>query len=404
MDSSPGRVLVVDDNEDNRDMLSRRLERSGHAVITAVDGQDALRRVEEHSFDVILLDVMMPGIDGFEVLRRLRERFDATRLPVIMATAKDQREDIVQALKLGANDYVTKPLDYPVVLARVNTQLSLKRAVDRVILLEADLRQRNQALAEVNERMRRDLQAAAAVQRALLPSAMPQTPAAEFAWAFVPCDELAGDIFNVFMLDDHHVGMYLLDVSGHGVRSSLLSVTLSRVLTPLPGQASLVQRSAGDRLEPTPPGLVASELNRRFQMDFETEQYFTLAYVVVNLQSRELRYVSAGHPGPVFCPTRGDATDLTHGAMPIGWMPELAYEEKVLRFEPGDRLYLYSDGIKEALRSDRSQFGVERIVQSVSATRRASLQESIDGLVVAAREFADGAFDDDVSAVAVELR
>jgi len=121
-------LLVVDDNEMNRDMLSRRLERKGYKVLLAEDGQQALDMVAAQPFDLILLDIMMPGIDGLEVLRRLREKYTPADLPVIMVTAKDSSEDVVAALKFGANDYVTKPIDFPVVMARTHTQLLLKRA------------------------------------------------------------------------------------------------------------------------------------------------------------------------------------------------------------------------------------------------------------------------------------
>jgi class 3 adenylate cyclase len=126
------RILVVDDNEMNRDMLSRRLRRRGFAAEMAEDGQQALDMIASGGFDLILLDVMMPGIDGMEVLRRLRERFQPGELPIIMQTAKDQSEDVVGAFKLGANDYVTKPIDFPVVLARVRTHLQLKDAQDEL--------------------------------------------------------------------------------------------------------------------------------------------------------------------------------------------------------------------------------------------------------------------------------
>ena len=130
MDTRDCPILVVDDNEMNRDMLSRRLIRRGYSVHTAEGGRNALGLVSERSYALILLDIMMPDIDGIEVLKKVRQHFSASDLPIIMATAKDESSDIVEALKLGANDYVTKPLDFPVVLARVETQLSLKRATD----------------------------------------------------------------------------------------------------------------------------------------------------------------------------------------------------------------------------------------------------------------------------------
>ncbi len=143
MDTAQGSLLVVDDNPMNRDMLARRLARRGYTVAVAADGQEALTMIEAQQFDLVLLDIMMPGISGLDVLKSLRQRYSVTDLPVIMATAKDQSEDIVAALQLGANDYVTKPLDFPVVLARTQTQLSLKRAMQEIQRLATQLELHN---------------------------------------------------------------------------------------------------------------------------------------------------------------------------------------------------------------------------------------------------------------------
>jgi class 3 adenylate cyclase/CheY-like chemotaxis protein len=137
-------VLVVDDNEMNRDMLSRRLEGRGYAVAIAENGQRALDLIAEQPFDTVILDVMMPGINGLEVLRRVRQTKSMSDLPIIMATARDASEDVVAALRLGANDYVTKPLDFQVVLARLSTQLALKRQKDEIRRLADNLEKRNQ--------------------------------------------------------------------------------------------------------------------------------------------------------------------------------------------------------------------------------------------------------------------
>ena len=144
----PAHLLVVDDNEVNREMLSRRLRMHGFTIAVAESGPVALRLLEETPFDLVLLDVVMPGMSGLEVLRDLRSRHDAADLPVIMATARDDSNDVVTALGLGANDYVTKPLDFPVVLARVATQLSLARAKTRISTLAWDLEVRNRFIFE----------------------------------------------------------------------------------------------------------------------------------------------------------------------------------------------------------------------------------------------------------------
>jgi len=137
------KLLVVDDNELNRDMLSRRLKSRGYAVMTADDGPQCLDLVKGQRFDLILLDIMMPGMSGIDVLKVIRNRYSVAELPIIMATAKDQGTDVVEALTLGANDYVTKPLDFPVVLARVENQLSLKRAMEEIKRLANELEKRN---------------------------------------------------------------------------------------------------------------------------------------------------------------------------------------------------------------------------------------------------------------------
>lgn len=143
MDNESPHILVVDDNALNRDMLSRRLAKRGYRTSLASTGAQALELIETTSFDLVLLDVMMPGIGGLEVLESVRKTLAANELPIIMVTAKDQSEDIVAALHLGANDYVTKPLDFPVVLARCRTQLSLRKATLQVAKLNEDLEARN---------------------------------------------------------------------------------------------------------------------------------------------------------------------------------------------------------------------------------------------------------------------
>jgi len=148
MDMAQGSLLVVDDNPMNRDMLARRLTRRGYTVAGAADGYQALAMIEAQQFDLVLLDIMMPGLSGLDVLKTLRQRYAVADLPVIMTTAKDQSEDIVAALQLGANDYVTKPLDFPVVLARIQTQLSLKRAMQEIQRLAAQLELRNRFIRE----------------------------------------------------------------------------------------------------------------------------------------------------------------------------------------------------------------------------------------------------------------
>ncbi len=408
--AAPPSILVVDDNESNRDALCRRLERRGYALTSAADGPAALRLLSERPFDLVLLDVMMPGMSGLEVLEHLRRDRSPSDLPVIMATAKDQSEDIVHALGLGANDYVTKPLDFQVVLARVRTQVSLKQSVEQIRGLEKRLSERNQELEAANaelvrtaERTRKELETAAKIQEALLPTTLPETPGLKFAWAFRPCQELAGDSLNVCHFDDGRVGAYVLDVSGHGVAASLLAVAATRLLSSHGPDSVLVTTSAGETVRrAAPPATVAARLDERFGWDNAIGQFITIFYAVIDPAARELTYVSAGHPGAIrIGRPPATASVLEESGMPIGLGD--AYEQQVVQLHAGDRVYLYTDGVLEAMNPADELFGLDRLIAALERNFGATLQDSISALLGEIQDWCAGLpARDDVSVLAFE--
>jgi len=396
MDPGPGQLLVVDDNEMNRDLLSRRLSKKGYRVQVAEGGVRALEMIEDETFDVVLLDIMMPGMDGMDVLERIRGDHGPDELPVIMATAKTESEDIVAALKLGANDYVTKPFDFPVVLARVQTQLAVKKGRD--------------ALAKAHQRMKKDLEAAARIQQTLLPAQNVDIPGVRCAWRYVPCDELAGDTLNVIPLGQGITGLYVLDVSGHGVPSSLLSVILSRLMSGAPDSSSVLRtrRDGSSETTITTPAEVAGELSQRFPYNKETFQYFTMVYAILDTQRHQFTYVSAGHTPVVHIRRGSDPVLHTSTGPPIALVPaELApseYEESMVKLEPGDRLYLLSDGIPEAHVPDGEEYGEERISNTLQGCFDMDLDASITRLLDDVWDWVGGTGPgDDVSVLAIEI-
>jgi phosphoserine phosphatase RsbU/P len=376
-------ILVVDDDESNRDSLRRRLERRGYLLTVASGGPEAIERVAEGRFDLIILDVMMPGMSGLEVLDRLRQANDSTTLPIIMATAQNESADIVYALEHGANDYVTKPLDFAVVQARVHTQLQLKRSVDQIRLLERDLILRNAELERANALLKKsaartvfELEAASRVQQAFLPAVDIRMPGVQFSWVFEPCTELAGDALNVIRLDENHSAFYVVDVSGHGVAASLLAVAAVRMLSLTGSDDSMLLTKIPDgAVFPARPADIASRLSAAFSSHFESGQFLTLFYAVLNLRTRELTYVSAGHPSAILIDAAGRATELAGSGAVIG-LGE-AYDQQVVRLNDGERLYVYSDGVIECLNEQNAFFGIERFVLSIAMGRHVQLNRSL---------------------------
>jgi sigma-B regulation protein RsbU (phosphoserine phosphatase) len=300
-----------------------------------------------------------------------------------------------------------------VVLARIQTQMCLKRTVDQVHRLERHLAERNQELEavnvrleEINRRMTRDLEAAARVQGALLPDSTPSIDGATFAWSFRPCDELAGDGFGVVRLDETRVGMYVLDVSGHGVASALLSVSVLRVLTPANDPASILFGTDDEdgQCRPNSPREVMGWLNRLFPFDMTTEQYFTIIYGILDVATGEFRYVSAGHPGPVYMPAAGAPRLLEGRGFPIGLAEGHPYDEHSVALAPGDRVFFYSDGVPEAVGTDGAFFGAGRFLEVIERASSVSLSDGVTTLRGDVEQWCgDVGVRDDVTILAAEL-
>jgi sigma-B regulation protein RsbU (phosphoserine phosphatase) len=393
-------ILIVDDNPTNLQLLFHTLNGIGHRILVADSGEAALKIAARARPQLILLDIMMPGMDGYEVCRRIHDDPVTQGSDVIFLSALDKTEDKVMGLELGAVDYITKPFQPAEVIARVDTHLTIQR-------LRRSLQGRNEELQEANRRMRADLAAAARVQGAMLPSSPPANEHMNAAWAWRPCDELAGDSLNVFAFDDRYLGVYVLDVSGHGVPAALLSVTVSRSLSPHADHFSLVTEAGedGQSFRIVPPTEVANRLNKVYPMDPEARLFFTIIYGVLDSETGEFRYVAAGHPGPLV--VRGDGRSETHEAtgIPIGVLPEAPYEEGIIQLRPGDRLFAYTDGVYEERNDEQQEFGVERMAQALTESRENGLDEAIKALIGRLEVWrGDRLFRDDVTLLGLEMR
>lgn len=271
---------------------------------------------------------------------------------------------------------------------------------------EDGLRRASRELEEANLRMRRDLEAAARIQRSLLPTELPRVPGLELAWAFAPCAELAGDNLNLIRLGPDLLALYILDVSGHGVPAALLSVTLSHTLSPIAaGRSCLLSREgAGGAESPADPADVVARLNRQFPLDAERRQYFTIVYGLLEPSRRTLRYVAAGHPPPVLLPVEGPARALAGRGLPVGMIEGAGYQEERVTLGPGERLVLYTDGVVDALADEEGDGGEARLMAELERTRSLPLAASLDAVKrVAEERRASATIEDDLSLLALEF-
>ncbi|MEI8292593.1 MAG: SpoIIE family protein phosphatase [bacterium] len=327
-----GRVLAVDDDRGNLEVLAGRLERHGLQVQTATSGEEALSAIHAAPFDLVLLDVQMPGTDGYHVLREVKRDSGLRDIPVIMISALDELESVVRCIEAGAEDYLPKPFNSTLLEARIGACLEKKalRDAGQVYLRKIE---------ETQKRLDKELAEAAAYVRSILPQ--PMDSPLRVRWRYRPSSELAGDSFGYHWIDTEHFAVYLLDVCGHGVGACLLSVSAMNVLR----SGSLPD------VDFRKPGEVLEALNRAFPMEQQNNLYFTLWYGVYHAPSRILSYASGGHPPALLLePTgHGDMTSrrLTSHGMIIGVMENRPFASQRCKIPAGASLFVVCDGCYE---------------------------------------------------------
>lgn len=386
----PERILLVDDNPTNLQVLFQTLNGQGYKLLVAKSGEAALDIARKVHPQLILLDIMMPGLNGYQVCEQLKGDPDTRDAAVIFLSALDDTKDKVRGFELGAVDYVSKPFQGEEVIARVNTHLTIMRL--------------QRKLAHANERMRRDLEAAARVQRSLLPAVTPETDTARFAWRYHPCDQLAGDSLSLFSLGRNHVGMYVLDVTGHGVASSLLSVAVARSLIPRQDPSAVVLKvDDTGSTEIVPPAEVLARLNALYPMSSNANFYFTIVYGVLDIEAKQFHFAAAGHHGPLHVAADGTMKSFAATGIPVGLLEEATYEQSTVDLTRGDRVYLYSDGIYEEKSADNELLGEERFYETLRESRNLPLEESVDAAIARVHQWSGRqTLADDVAILALE--
>lgn len=343
------KILLVDDALDMRLVMKRTLTLLGHEVVVAEDGEIAWQCLQQDTFQVVITDWLMPHLDGPGLCRRIRQTDFDHYVYIILLTGMSGKLNLIAGMDAGADDFSNKPIETDEIAVRL-------RAAERVIELELKLALQNQHLATVNhslqqtqDEIQQDLRHAAALQNGLLP-AQQRVGALDFAWFYRPASFIGGDTFNYFPLDAQRSLFYIVDVSGHGISSALLSMYLSNLLSAsgLSLRDNLDNLSVGTTLADQLCEMVAG-FNQHLQdvLDF-SDHYFTMILGVVDTAAEQLHFVQAGHPKPFLLNTNSrDLEELDCTGFPVGLIPQAEYESFSCDFSPGSRLALFSDGLFE---------------------------------------------------------
>ncbi len=333
------RVLVVDDYPTNVELLAANLSRLGYEVVEASGGSEALELISRDPPDVVLLDIVMPNVSGLDVLRRVRQDVATADLPIILVSGLGDTDHVVEGLALGANDYVTKPIEPRILHARLATQAALKRARD-------DLKRTALLLAAEIERNAVELDMAAQVQRSILPRTPTATPDLDTAWYYCPATEVGGDLFDIIALPNGRTLLFVADAMGHGVQAALVAAAVKATLA--------AHLDEADDL-----ALLMTQLDRSLSTLF-VDRFVTAVACVVDASNGRVSYITAGHPPLLMAgPERVDA--LSTGGLPLGTALPFRYESMTAELPQGAQLLLFSDGLLEAQGRGGRMFGLDTV-------------------------------------------
>jgi sigma-B regulation protein RsbU (phosphoserine phosphatase) len=355
-------ILLVDDQPANLQMLSQTLEKLGTKLLFAKNGETALAIAQKAQPNLILLDIMMPGIDGFEVCRRLKENSETCKIPVIFLSALDETGDKVRGLQLGAVDYVAKPFQPEEVIARVNTHLTIHRL--------------GREVQQQRDELEHELLIVSQLQRNLLPERLPDIGGLKLAVHYETSRYTGGDYYDVVVLPDGRLGILVADAEGHAAPATVMMAMTCALF-----------RSCSTCL--TEPDQVISYLNENL-CKVNKGSFVTAVYAVYDIHSKILKMARAGSPPPIHHrPSEKSATELTcEGVLIMGLFPYTDVPVTEISLQPGDRLLFYTDGITERFNEKRELYGTNRLLRQFESTDTADLSGTLERIIDDLSQFA----------------
>lgn len=383
-DISMMKILIVDDIEENIDVLLGLLS-DDFDISVAMDGESALEIAEQEMPDLILLDIMMPGMDGYEVCKKLKGKPETSEVPIIFLTAKTEIVDETKGLKMGAADYITKPVSPPIVQARVKTQLERKKQKD-------ELKKAYRIIQAQKERMETELNAGWKIQESMLPRTFPPFPVRhEFSIhaKLNPAREVGGDFYDFFFIDENRLCICVGDVSGKGVPAALyMAVTLALIRAVAKEYPSVAE--------------MISRVNEALCTQNTEAMFVTVFAGILDLEKGDFTYTNAGHNPSYFVKVKEDPKLLEeiHG-IPLGIFSDKPYKESTICLETDDFIFVYTDGVTDSQNEQKEMLGGDRLADLILSNRKNDAEMIVENIFKAVAAFAGDAepFDDTTAMV-----
>ncbi len=368
-------ILIVDDNSDMREFLVS-IMKDTYALVTAENGLQGFDVVVQHMPDLVITDVMMPVMDGFEMTRRIKESEKLKHIPVIMLTAKAEISQKIEGIEFGADDYLIKPFNTKELLTRV-MRLLKTREYERTI-------------AQRNYEIEQELEIARMLQHRLLPEKELELSGYRSHAIYIPMDRVGGDFYD-WRVSGNAIELMIADVSGHGLPGAFLS-TITKISSD----------SIRDRVSPGDTLRVLNEVVLRSTVN---SNYVTAFLCMIDTGSNVMTFCNAGHfPQLLLNGHDGTLTELKAKGKPLGWYDSAEYEESEVQLHPGDRLILYTDGITECSNSHGEMFGQDRFYEFICVHRNDTPRQFSERIVRELKDFTgDDVYDDDVSMVVFDI-
>ena len=378
--STKGDILVVDDTPANLRLLSQMLNEQGYQVRPVLEGRLALAAAQAKPPDLILLDIRMPDLNGYQVCERLKSDSQTKDIPIIFISALDAIQDKVKAFTVGGVDYITKPFHVEEVLARVETHLALHKLQEQLEL--------------ANQKMTQELALAGEVQEGFFLQELPELSGWQLSIKLKSARETSGDFFDVIPLPRGYYGILMADVVDKGVAAALF-MALSW---------SLFRTYAADF--PSHPEMVLTSVNQRILTDTSASQFVTVFYAVLDPASGRFVYANAGHSPPLVLNSQsGEKLQrLEHTGKPLGLFEDEFWEQGEIELSPGDVVVIYTDGVSEAQNEQQEFFDESGLVASVKQNLGAPAGDIANGILANVKKFIAGAPQVDDIGIAVLTR